>query len=75
MVAVGYSAPGYTTPRVWLMRRFARKDQAAWEDFFSQLAGTPQHILADMDASIERAVQARFPRPGHRAPAAGLPVE
>jgi len=32
MVAVGYEAPGYNAPRVWLMRPFPRKDQAAWED-------------------------------------------
>lgn len=67
MVAVGYEAPRYQG-RVWLMRPFARKNQAAWEDFFDLLPGTPRRIVADMDGAIERAVAARFPRPGARAP-------
>jgi hypothetical protein len=69
MAAVGYSSPGYTTPRVWLMRPFASKDQAAWEDFFDLLAGAPQRIVADMDRGIEQAALARFPRRADRPPA------
>jgi hypothetical protein len=68
MVAVGYEAPSFREPRVWLMRPFVRKDQDAWEDFFDLLPGTPRRIVADMDAAIEGAVAVRFPRPGHRPP-------
>jgi hypothetical protein len=67
MVAVGYEQPSYQE-RVWLMRPFARKNQAAWEDFFDLLPGTPRRIIADMDGASEAAVAARFPRPGARVP-------
>jgi len=67
LAAVGYEPPGYQ-PRVWLLRPFARKNQAAWEDFFDLLPGTPRRIVADMDAAIEAAIGATFPRRGHRAP-------
>jgi len=67
LVAVGYEAPAYE-PTLWLVRPSAAKDQAAWEDFFDLLAGTPKHIIADMDATIEDAVLARFTRRGHPAP-------
>lgn len=72
MVAVGYEAPRYQG-RVWLMRPFARKNQAAWGDFFDLLPGTPRRIVADMDGAIERAVAARFPTA--RGARAALPVE
>ncbi len=68
MVAVGYEGPYYNVPRVWLMRPFPTKHQDSWEDFFDLLAGTPRRIVADMDAAIEQAVQARFPRRGAPAP-------
>ena len=68
MVAMGYEGPHYNTPRVWLMRPFPTKHQDSWEDFFDLLAGTPRRIVVDMDAAIEQAVQARFPRRGDRAP-------
>jgi hypothetical protein len=67
MVAVGYEAPSYEE-RVWLMRPFARKNQAAWEDFFDLLPGTPRRVIADMDGAIEAGVASSFPRPGARAP-------
>ena len=67
MVAVGYEPPAYQE-RVWLMRPFARKNQAAWEDFFDLLPGTPRRIIADMDGAIEAAAAARFPRRGARPP-------
>jgi len=55
--------------RVWLMRPFAKKNQAAWEDFFDLLDGTPQRIVSDMDNAIRGAIGARFPRRGDPAPA------
>lgn len=67
LVAVGYDPPRYQ-PRLWLVRPSPRKDQAAWEDFFDLLIATPRHIVADMDAAIEAAVAARFPRPGEQPP-------
>lgn len=55
------------------MRPFARKNQAAWEDFFDLLPGTPRRIVADMDGAIERAVDA--PLLTARGARAALPVE
>ena len=67
LVAVGYDPPSYQ-PRLWLVRPFATKDQAAWEDFFNLLDGTPKHIIADMDGAIEAAVAQCFPRRGDPPP-------
>jgi hypothetical protein len=58
---VGYDPPRYQ-PKLWLVRPSPSKAQAVWEDFFDLLKGTPRHIMADMDATIEQAVDARFPR-------------
>jgi hypothetical protein len=64
---VGYDPPRYE-PELWLVRPSPAKDQAAWEDFFDLLPGTPSHVIADMDATIELAVDARFPRPRQPRP-------
>jgi hypothetical protein len=39
-VAVGYDPPSYSN-RVWLMRPYARKNQASWEAFSRSLTGRP----------------------------------
>jgi hypothetical protein len=49
-------------PRLWLVRPSPRKDQAALEDSLDAPKRTPRQIVADMDAGIEAAVAARFPR-------------
>jgi hypothetical protein len=56
----GYDSPYFREPKVWLMRPFAQKHQDAWEDSFDMLHGTPQRVVADMDAAISGAVAARF---------------
>lgn len=68
MVAVGYEAPSYREPKVWLIRPFMHRDQDAWEEFFNLLGGIPRRIVADMDASIAGAVDACFPRANSRLP-------
>ncbi len=68
MVAVGYEAPYFKEPQVWLMRPFTQKNQDAWEDFLNLLGGTPRRIVADMDPAIAGAVGACFPRHNQRPP-------
>ncbi len=68
MVAVGYEAPSFREPKVWLMRPFVQRNQDAWEEFFNLLGGTPRRIVADIDASIAGAVDACFPRANSRPP-------
>jgi hypothetical protein len=66
-IAVGYDAPHYGA-RPWLMRTYPNKNATSWRNFFDQLEGTPERIVADFDRAIERGAQAAFPRPGDPAP-------
>ena len=68
LVAVGYERPYYNQPKVWLMRPFPEKNQAAWEQFFDLLSGTPRRIVADMDSAISGAVASSFPRGSDPSP-------
>lgn len=68
LVAVGYQQPHIREPKVWLMRPFTENSQAAWEEFFDLLPGTPRRIVADMDRGILAAVASSFPPRNEPAP-------
>ena len=61
--------PGRRRPTLaWSLQPFARKTQAAWEEFLASLDGTPKVIVSDADRSIAGAIKAVFPRAGDAAP-------
>jgi hypothetical protein len=56
------------TPRPWRLEPFARKDQAAWEAFFTALEGAPKVIISDADHALACAIESVFgdAAPEHR---------
>jgi hypothetical protein len=52
-------------PKLWRLEPFARKDQAAWEEFFSSLEGAPEVIVSDADHALACAIRSVF---GERGP-------
>jgi Transposase, Mutator family len=51
-------------PAVWRLEPFARKDQAAWENFFGAIDGAPTVIVSDADHALALAVQSAFGESG-----------
>jgi len=47
-------------PRVWRLEPFARKDQAAWEQFLGALSGAPRVIVTDSDKALALAIKNVF---------------
>ena len=66
--AMGAEAPGpgrhSQAPKLWRLEPFARKDQAAWEEFFSSLEGAPGVIVSDADHALACAIRSVFGETG-----------
>lgn len=65
--AVGYERRGGRS-RVWLLKTSAKDSVKAWRDFFDELPGTPELIVADGSLRITSAINGAFPRPGASPP-------
>lgn len=60
----GDAAQWAPIPRVWRLEPFARKDQAAWEEFFEALDGAPRVIVSDADHALALAIRSVFGESG-----------
>lgn len=49
-------------PTPCLLRVAGAKDAESWKDFFEQLGGAPEVVVADLDPAIARAVRERWPQ-------------